>query len=202
MLGIVLKRSSSSEQNQLDHASDRFSAPTRPEPWAGAQQLILLKQSLLLMTVLLVCCCQLSCVHRRLTIRSNPPGALVYVDGQEIGFTPVSTPFVYYGTRSIRLEMDGYEIVEQMHRIRAPWYQIPPIDFVSENLSFRDIRDERVLDFQLVPMQIVPTGRLLDRANNLRRDSQMGLVTPLPAANALPPGEVAVPAPGGGSFQP
>ena len=155
-----------------------------------------------LVVISLVCSSHFGCVHRRLTIRSNPPGALVYVDEQEIGRTPVSTSFIYYGTRSIRLEMDGYETVEQLHRIRPPWYQIPPIDFVSENLSFRDIRDERVLDFQLVPMQIIPTERLLDRANQLRRDSQMGLVTPLPTANDLPLPGVVTPAQGGSSFEP
>jgi hypothetical protein len=32
------------------------------------------------------------CVQRRMTIRSNPPGALVYVDDYQIGTTPVSTP--------------------------------------------------------------------------------------------------------------
>src|SRR5688572_10814496 len=30
------------------------------------------------------------CVRRRLNVRSNPPGALVYVDNQQIGTTPCS----------------------------------------------------------------------------------------------------------------
>ena len=33
------------------------------------------------------------CVHRRLTVRSNPPGAAVYVDNQEIGTTPVTANY-------------------------------------------------------------------------------------------------------------
>ena len=49
------------------------------------------------------------CVQRRMTIRSNPPGALVYVDDYQVGTTPVSTDFVYYGTRKIRLIKDGYD---------------------------------------------------------------------------------------------
>ena len=49
------------------------------------------------------------CVQRRMTIRSNPPGALVYVDDYELGTTPVSHDFVYYGTRNIKLVKDGYE---------------------------------------------------------------------------------------------
>ena len=124
--------------------------------------------------------CQIGCVHRRLTIRSNPPGALVYVDGVEIGRTPVSTSFIYYGTRTVRLELDGYETVQENHRVRAPWYQIPPLDFVSDNLATRDLRDERVLYFELVPMRVVPTRQLISRADQLRMSSQLGVVAPLP----------------------
>ena len=47
----------------------------------------------------LVCLAALGCVQRRMTIRSNPPGALVYVDDYQVGTTPVSTDFGYYGTR-------------------------------------------------------------------------------------------------------
>jgi hypothetical protein len=108
------------------------------------------------------------CVQRRLTIRSNPPGARVYVGDEEIGTTPVSTDFVYYGTRKIRLVKDGYETMLVNQPIPAPWYQIPPLDFVSENLVPGEIRDERVVNFQLVPLQPVITDQLLARAEQLR----------------------------------
>ena len=55
----------------------------------------------------------LGCVQRRMTIRSSPPGAMVYVDNQEIGTTPVSTGFTYYGTREFRLVKDGYETLTE-----------------------------------------------------------------------------------------
>ena len=51
------------------------------------------------------------CVERRYTIRSNPPGALVYVNGEEIGTTPVSRSFTYYGDRDITLIQDGFTVV-------------------------------------------------------------------------------------------
>ena len=41
------------------------------------------------------------CVERRYTIRTDPPGALVIVNGEEIGPTPVSRSFIYYGDRKI-----------------------------------------------------------------------------------------------------
>jgi len=132
---------------------------------------------LVLVTVLM---CQVGCVHRRLTIRSQPRGALVYVDGVEVGRTPVSTPFIYYGTRTIRLELDGYESAQENHRLRAPWYQVPPLDFVSDNLISRDLHDERVLHFELVPMRIIPTDQLIERAGELRKNAQLGVTTTLP----------------------
>ncbi len=119
-------------------------------------------------------------MRRRLTIRSNPPGALVYIDDHEIGLTPVSTYFTYYGTRKVKLIKDGFEPVTALETIRAPWYQLPPIDFISENLVGRELRDERVLEFQLQPQRLVPTQELLSRANSLRSGAAQGVFTPEP----------------------
>jgi hypothetical protein len=112
------------------------------------------------------------CVRRRLTVRSNPPGALVYIDDQEIGTTPVSTPFTYYGTRKFRLVKDGYETITAHQRFPAPWYQIPPLDFFSENALPREVRDDRVVDFHLEPQRVVPAQELLTRADELRANVQ------------------------------
>ncbi|HZN34398.1 MAG TPA: PEGA domain-containing protein, partial [Pirellulaceae bacterium] len=57
---------------------------------------------------LLAVCATSGCVRRRLTVRTFPPGAQVYVDDQEIGTTPCSASFVYYGTRKITVMKDGY----------------------------------------------------------------------------------------------
>lgn len=113
------------------------------------------------------------CVQRRMTIRSNPPGALVYVDDYYIGTTPVSTDFIYYGKRKIRLVKDGYEIMNvPKYDIPPPWYEVFPLEFVSENIIPWEIRDERVLDFQLVPQVVVPQDQLMARAEQLRNQTQ------------------------------
>jgi hypothetical protein len=127
------------------------------------------------------------CVERQLTIRSNPPGALVYVDGYDIGVTPISTPFIYYGDRKIQLVKDGYETLTVLQPLRPPWYEVPPLDFVSENLTPGKLRDQRTLDFQMQPQAVVPTGQLLGRAEALRR-----------GAGVAPPGPAFVPAPAAG----
>ncbi len=141
------------------------------------------------------------CVRRRMTIRTNPPGAKVYVDDTEIGTTPVSTNYTYYAARKITLIKDGYRTETVYERMLPPWYELPPLDFVSENLYPRELRDERVLDFQLVPQEIVPREKLLGRAENLRFNARQGILTPLlsnpkqflePPANTPPislPGE-------------
>jgi hypothetical protein len=116
-----------------------------------------------------LCASQSGCVQRRLTVRTNPPGALLYVDDYPVGTTPCSTPFTYYGTRKIRLVKDGYETLTLMQSIPAPWYEYTPIDFFAENFVPGQIRDQRTLDFQLRPQVIVPAEQLLSRAEGLRR---------------------------------
>jgi hypothetical protein len=127
----------------------------------------------------------LGCVRRRLTIRSNPPGAMAYVDKQPIGVTPVSTRFTYYATREIQLVKDGYETVTEKYRLWPAWYEIPPLDFFSENLWPWELRDERMVDIQLVPQQVVPTTTVVQRGEQLRAGAQQGVWTgPVPATPA------------------
>ena len=138
------------------------------------------RQTLLLAFLLGVVIVNVGCVRRRMTIRSNPPGAMVYVDDQQIGQTPVSTAFTYYGTRKITLVRDGFETTTIKHTFESPWYQVPPLDFFSENLTVRESRDERILGFTLVPQQMVPSEQLWQNAENLRQSAQRGYVAPLP----------------------
>jgi len=107
-----------------------------------------------------------------MTIRSDPPGAVVFVDDYEIGTTPVATNFTYYGTRKIRLVKDGFETRTVMQSIPAPWYQIAPLDFFSENLVPAEINDRREFNYRLVPQRVVPTEQLLGQAEALRSRAQ------------------------------
>jgi hypothetical protein len=128
------------------------------------------------------------CVRRRMLIRSQPAGATVFVDDQEIGTTPVSTEFTYYGTRKIQLIKDGYETLTVQQAFFPPWYQFPVVEFISENLSPAEHRDEHLLDFQLQPQSILPADKLLERAQELRVNASHGYSVALPYATSLPPG--------------
>jgi hypothetical protein len=140
----------------------------------------------LLVALALLSLAETGCVRRRLTVRTWPPGAQVFIDDQEIGTTPCSTSFIYYGTRKVTVIKGGYRSETLYHEIPPPWYQYPPLDFISENLIAYEIRDERVIDIQLVPEEMVQPNQLLDRAQGLRDSARAGYVTPLPGASPAP----------------
>lgn len=121
------------------------------------------------------------CVRKRMTIVSNPPGAQVFIDNREIGSTPVSTAYQYYGTREIRLQKDGFETITVKRNFDPPWYEYPPFDLFSESFVTHEFRDERILDFQLIPMQKVPADTVRDRAEELRMQARTGQIVPLRA---------------------
>lgn len=118
------------------------------------------------------------CVQRRMTVRSNPPGALVYVDDYQIGTTPVSTDFIYYGTRKIRLVKDGYETLTVRQPFPLPWYQVFPLDFVTENIWPWEIRDERVVDLAMMPAATMPPEEVVGRAEVARLSAGSGVAVP------------------------
>ncbi len=156
---------------------------------------------ILLVALVLVCCG--GCLRRRLTIRSDPPGAVVYIDRrpEPIGVTPVSTSFTYYGTRQIQLVKDGYETLTIRQNFAPPWYEIPPLDFIVENLWPKEVRDERVVSVHLEPQRRIPADEVLARAEQLRQNTYQGIATPLRPATpttsptTAPPGSTPTPLP-------
>ena len=78
--------------------------------------------------------------------------------------TPVAISPIYYGNRTIRLVKDGCETKTVKEPMPPPWYEIPPLDFFSENVVPGTLNDSRTLDFQLQPQGVVPKEELLARA--------------------------------------
>ncbi len=129
-------------------------------------------------------------------MRTNPPGALVYVDHQLVGPSPASTSFVYYGTRHIEVVGDGYRTEKVLRTLYPKWYQIPPLDFVAESLWPWELRDQRVIDITMVPQPVVPSEELIARGDEMRLQAANGIAVPLtrtqgppdpPQAQVLPP---------------
>ena len=107
-------------------------------------------------------------VRRRLTITSEPSGAIVYLNNKEIGRTPISQNFTYSGTYKIRCYKDGYETKETYYKAGTPWYLYPGIDFFSENFTPGELRDEQRCHIELTPKREIPEDELYEKASQLR----------------------------------
>lgn len=127
------------------------------------------RAAMLLAAVGLVGATSAGCVERRFTVRTDPPGALVRINGEEVGTTPVSVPFVYYGDRRMSIEAEGYQTLNLVQPIKPPWWDNRLTEFFSENLVPFTLRDEREFYYRLAPAATPQTGDLLGRAEELRR---------------------------------
>jgi len=107
------------------------------------------------------------CVERKLTITSEPEGALVYLSSQEVGRTPLSMPFTWYGDYEVILRKEGYETLKTHLNVTPPLYEVPPLDLFSE-LAPWTYRVHKSAHFTLAEKAPVDDERLLDRAEDLR----------------------------------
>ncbi len=115
-------------------------------------------------------------VRRELTVESEPAGALVYLNGDEVGRTPLTRDFVYYGTFDVKLRKEGYETLEDRPRVWAPWWQVPPIDLVAEAFP---LTDRHRLSYELTPAeQGADPQELVRRGSELRGELQASEVQP------------------------
>lgn len=109
------------------------------------------------------------CVERKARVQTDPPGAVVIVNDEEVGVSPVTFHFLWYGDYDIVLRKAGYETLKTHYRIDAPWYQYPPFDLVAEAMVPATIRDEHVLPtFTLQPREVPSAEAVVRRAVELR----------------------------------
>jgi hypothetical protein len=114
------------------------------------------------------------CVRRTLTIQTEPPAALVYLNDQEVGRTPVSVPFTWYGDYDVMIRKPGYQTLQTHARLHPPWYQVPPLDLISEALVPFTVHDTRQLAYTLEPQHYPTTQEVLERAVSLRERTLYG----------------------------
>lgn len=71
------------------------------------------------------------CLERKISITSEPPGAVCWVNDVEVGRTPVETDFTFYGEYDVRLKLEGYEPLRTHATAEAPLHEYPPFDFFA-----------------------------------------------------------------------
>lgn len=98
-----------------------------------------------------VCCVLITgCIHRSLTIRTEPSGALVYVNNQLKGKSPVTYDFKWYGGYHVVIRHKGYRPLEDHKMLRSPIYSWIPFDLITELLPFH-FYDARTWSYTLEP---------------------------------------------------
>jgi hypothetical protein len=109
------------------------------------------------------------CVDRTIMVESDPPGALVSLNGQEVGRTPMATDFTFYGNYDVVLRKEGYETLKTTGKVNPPVYQIPPIDLFAELLPLR-FNDRHQLTYTLTPAPegAVDSHELIERAETMQ----------------------------------
>lgn len=154
----------------MRRAVGRVRVEARPRAEAGAA-MMLANRTLRLLTGLLAAA-GAGCVERTARVQTRPPGALVTINDEEVGVSPVKFSFQWYGDYEIIIRKPGYETLRTHHRIDPPWYQWPPFDLVAEVLWPGMIRDEHVLPtFELTPTTQPVIAELVNRAVETRTDA-------------------------------
>ena len=106
------------------------------------------------------------CVERYITITSQPAGALVYLNDDEAGRTPLTVPFTFYGTYDVRLEADGYKPLWTKQRAKAPWWDTIGVDLVAEAVPNAESHIQWHFDMEL--QGPVEEAALVDRSRQMR----------------------------------
>lgn len=108
------------------------------------------------------------CVERRLTVNTEPQGALVFLNDEEIGTSPVTVSFEWYGDYNVRISKEGYETLNTHRDLKGPWYDSSPFDFFAMLIPKRTV-DSYEWTFELAPKQQIDQEELLRRADELKK---------------------------------
>ena len=108
-------------------------------------------------------------MERQLTINTVPAGALVIVNDEEVGVSPVTVSFNWYGDYDVRISKEGYQSLKTHRLLEAPWYDRFPCDFFAQILNPRRIVDTYEWTFTLALQEQPDREELIRRARELKK---------------------------------
>jgi hypothetical protein len=111
------------------------------------------------------------CVQRKLTVTSDPEGAVVSMNDQEVGRTPFTRDFTWYGRYDVDVRKEGYQSLNTESKVIAPWWQWFPVDLITEVLP---LTDKQSLHYTLQPAATQPAddAAVITRARQLKGELQ------------------------------
>ena len=92
---------------------------------------------------------------------------------EKVGTTPCEVAYTWYGTRVLVLELRGFSLVRKEIVLDPPWWQLLPIDFITDVLIPMTIRDRLSVSYTLEQAPVSPeqVDAVLERADELRKRS-------------------------------
>ena len=113
------------------------------------------------------------CVDRKLTINTEPAGAIVLLNDEEIGASPVTVAFNWYGDYNVTLRKPGYETLKTHRELKGPWYDYFPFDFFANLVNPRRIVDSYEWTFKLDEKQQPDREQLIEASEKLKRKAKI-----------------------------
>lgn len=120
--------------------------------------------------------------QRHVTVRTNPPGARVWINGvEQAQRTPIRIPFVHYGPIELRLEKKGYRPIATDLTVPTQLDGYPVIDLPLE-LAVRERAFNQA--YRMEPLPPKPTRGdaegVLERARSMRGEAERLRNAPVP----------------------
>ena len=112
------------------------------------------------------------CVERKLTINTEPQGALVALNDEEIGESPTTVNFEWYGDYNVRISKEGYETLKTHRELKGPWYDGFPFDFFAQIVNPNRIVDSYEGTFELAPKRQISREELIRNAREAKEQLQ------------------------------
>lgn len=97
-------------------------------------------------------------VTRTLHVDSEPAGAIVLLDGREVGTTPYSEVFLSYGVRRLELRLGGHSRDVSEVDVERPWWQYFPASFFADLLWPQALEDDHYVAIELTPAGRIGAG--------------------------------------------
>ena len=110
-----------------------------------------------------------ACVRRTARFTTVPEGARVFLNDRDIGRTPATVDFTWYGDYDVVYRLEGHRTVKTHVQIKPPLYQRFPLDFFAEVLWPGELHDHHEIPVQqLEPLLSPDRDELIQRAKDLR----------------------------------
>ena len=113
------------------------------------------------------------CVERKLTINTEPQGALIVLNDEEVGMSPVTVAFNWYGDYTVRIDKEGYQAIDTHRDLKRPMKDKFPMDFYYEVLTPKKYVDEYEWTFALAPYVPADRDELLKAAATIKEKAAL-----------------------------